>query len=330
MVELKLLDVALGYQRNLVVENMTLEARHGEMLGLVGPNGCGKSTIIKALSRVILPHSGSIFINERNISRIPRIELARLLGVVPQIPLLPSTFTAFEIVLMGRNPHLGLLQHEGPKDMAIAWEAMEKTSTQHIAKRRIGQLSGGEIQSVVIARVLAQKTEAVLLDEHAQMMEWLKAAAPDLIWIETMGTVREARAAAQAAAAVGLPFAVSFVVQESGDLLSGEALEEAVAAVEPFDPLAIGVNCIPPRAIAEPLRRLRRSTARPLSAYAHIGNLDPIRGWSYSQGLSPAEYADCARRWLDEGASIVGGCCGTTPAHIRALNALLGQVEGPR
>ena len=165
MVELKLLDVALGYQRNLVVENMTLEARHGEMLGLVGPNGCGKSTIIKALSRVILPHSGSIFINERNISRIPRIELARLLGVVPQIPLLPSTFTAFEIVLMGRNPHLGLLQHEGPKDMAIAWEAMEKTSTQHIAKRRIGQLSGGEIQSVVIARVLAQKTEAVLLDE---------------------------------------------------------------------------------------------------------------------------------------------------------------------
>ena len=172
--------------------------------------------------------------------------------------------------------------------------------------------------------------EAVLLDEHAQMMEWLKAAAPDLIWIETMGTVREARAAAQAAAAVGLPFAVSFVVQESGDLLSGEALEEAVAAVEPFDPLAIGVNCIPPRAIAEPLRRLRRSTARPLSAYAHIGNLDPIRGWSYSQGLSPAEYADCARRWLDEGASIVGGCCGTTPAHIRALNALLGQVEGPR
>ncbi|MCJ7763829.1 MAG: ABC transporter ATP-binding protein, partial [Dehalococcoidales bacterium] len=138
---------------------------HGEMLGLVGPNGCGKSTIIKALSRVILPHSGSIFINERNISRIPRIELARLLGVVPQIPLLPSTFTAFEIVLMGRNPHLGLLQHEGPKDMAIAWEAMEKTSTQHIAKRRIGQLSGGEIQSVVIARVLAQQTEAVLLDE---------------------------------------------------------------------------------------------------------------------------------------------------------------------
>jgi iron complex transport system ATP-binding protein len=165
MVELKLMDVSLGYRQSLVVDNITLEARPGEMLGLVGPNGCGKSTIIKALSRVIPPQSGSIFVNERNILRIPRIELARLLGVVPQIPLLPSTFTAFDIVLMGRNPHLGLLQHEGPKDMAIAWEAMEKTATQHLAQRRIGELSGGEIQSVVIARVLAQQTEAMLLDE---------------------------------------------------------------------------------------------------------------------------------------------------------------------
>jgi iron complex transport system ATP-binding protein len=114
---------------------------------------------------VIPTKSGTIFINERNILRMPRIELARLLGVVPQIPLLPSTFTAFEIVLMGRNPHLGLLQYEGPKDMAIAWEAMEKTSTQHLAQRRIGELSGGEIQGVVVARVLAQQTDAVLLDE---------------------------------------------------------------------------------------------------------------------------------------------------------------------
>ncbi len=165
--------------------------------------------------------------------------------------------------------------------------------------------------------------EPTLQSEHAQMMAWLKAADPDLIWIETMNTVREARAAAQASAAVGLPFAVSFVVQESGDLLSGEALEDAVAAVEPFDPLAIGVNCIPPRAVAELLRRLRRSTARPLSAYAHIGNPEPIRGWSYSQDLSPAEYVEYARQWLGEGAAIVGGCCGTTPPHIRALRALV-------
>ncbi|MEE9583457.1 MAG: ABC transporter ATP-binding protein, partial [Dehalococcoidales bacterium] len=111
------------------------------------------------------PYSGRILLNGKDISRIPRRDLARRLGVVPQMPLLPSTFTAFEIVLMGRNPHLGLFQYEGPRDMAITWQAMEKTSTQHLARRRIGELSGGEIQCVVIARVLAQETEAVLLDE---------------------------------------------------------------------------------------------------------------------------------------------------------------------
>ena len=165
MVELKLQNVTLGYMQNVVVKGMTLEMNPGEMLGLVGPNGCGKSTIIRALSRVISPYSGSILLNGQDISRIPRRDLARLIGVVPQMPLLPSTFTTFEIVLMGRNPHLGLLQYEGPKDIDIAWQAMGKTSMQHLAQRRISELSGGEIQSVVIARVLAQQTQAILLDE---------------------------------------------------------------------------------------------------------------------------------------------------------------------
>jgi iron complex transport system ATP-binding protein len=88
-----------------------------------------------------------------------------MLGVVPQMPLLPSAFTAFEVVLMGRNPHLSLFQSEGPKELDIAWRAMEKTMTQHLARRRVGELSGGEIQCLLIARVLTQETKAILLDE---------------------------------------------------------------------------------------------------------------------------------------------------------------------
>ncbi len=168
--------------------------------------------------------------------------------------------------------------------------------------------------------------EAVLRGEHAQMMTWLRAAEPDLVWIETMNTVREARAAAAAAAATGLPFVVSFVVQESGDLLSGERLEDAVAAVEPADPLAIGLNCIPPRGLTAVLPRLRRATDRPLAAYAHINNPTPIRGWSFAQTLTPAQYARHAREWLDLDARIVGGCCGTTPDHIRAVRELCGPA----
>ena len=165
MVKLEMQNVTLAYGPKVVVRDLNFQMRPGEMVGLVGPNGCGKSTIIKALSRVIPPHSGRILLNGKDISRISRKDLACMLGVVPQMSLLPSVFTAFEIVLMGRNPHLGLFQYEGPRDMAITWQAMERASTQHLAHRRINELSGGEIQGIVIARVLAQETEAILLDE---------------------------------------------------------------------------------------------------------------------------------------------------------------------
>ena len=165
MVKLEMQNVSLGYDRKLVLRDLTLQVMPGEIVGLIGPNGCGKSTIIKALSYVIHPYSGKIFIDGKDIARIPRRELACLVGVVPQMSLLPSAFTAFEIVLMGRNPHLGLFQYEGPQEMDITWRAMEKTTTQTLAERRINELSGGEIQCLLIARVLAQETKAVLLDE---------------------------------------------------------------------------------------------------------------------------------------------------------------------
>ncbi len=165
MSKIELRDVWLSYGREAVVKDISFQVRPGEMVGLIGPNGCGKSTIIRALSRVIAPYSGKILLDGKDVSRIPRGDLARLIGVVPQVPLLPSAFTAFEIVLMGRNPHLGLFQLEGSRELAITWRAMESTGTQSLARRRIGELSGGEIQCLVIARVLAQETEVILLDE---------------------------------------------------------------------------------------------------------------------------------------------------------------------
>ncbi len=165
MIKLEVQSLGLAYGRNVVMRDLTFQVMPGEMVGLIGPNGSGKSTIIKALSRVISPSSGQIFLDGKDISQISRGDLARLLGVVPQMPLLPSAFTAFEIVLMGRNPHLGFFQYEGPRELAIAWRAMERTATQALAERRIGELSGGEIQRIVIARVLAQEPKSILLDE---------------------------------------------------------------------------------------------------------------------------------------------------------------------
>ena len=171
MLKIEVINLTLAYGRNVVVRDVNFTLEPGRMIGLVGPNGCGKSTIVKAISRVVAPVSGHVAFNGRNVSRITHMEMARLVGVVPQIPLLPSNFTAFEVVLMGRNPHLGLFRYESERDMKIAWQAMEKTRTRHLSGRRIGELSGGEIQSVVIARVLAQQTQAILLDEPTSNLD---------------------------------------------------------------------------------------------------------------------------------------------------------------
>jgi iron complex transport system ATP-binding protein len=118
VIKLETENLGLAYGNHPVIQDLTFQALPGEMVGLIGPNGSGKSTIIKALSHVMDPASGQVLLDGRNIRTIPRTELARLIGVVPQMPLLPSTFTVFEIVLMGRNPHLGLFQHESSRDIA--------------------------------------------------------------------------------------------------------------------------------------------------------------------------------------------------------------------
>jgi iron complex transport system ATP-binding protein len=111
------------------------------------------------------PSSGRILLDGKELTAISRNELARFIGVVPQNPYLPETFTVFEVVILGRNPYLGLFSGETTRDIAVVWQAMEKTSITHLAKRRIGELSGGEKQRVTIARVLAQEPHIILLDE---------------------------------------------------------------------------------------------------------------------------------------------------------------------
>jgi len=163
MIELN--NVALGYDHRVILRDVNMKARPGQMLGLVGPNGSGKSTLIKGMTRVIDLFSGHILIDGRDIRTLKRDELARLVATVPQGPALPQAFTAFEVVLMGRTPHLGLLRYEGATDFAIAWQAMEATNTQPFAERRVSELSGGERQRLIIARALAQQPKAMLLDE---------------------------------------------------------------------------------------------------------------------------------------------------------------------
>jgi len=149
----------------MVLNGVSLEAPPGQMLGVVGPNGCGKSTLIKGVTRLIDARAGRIFIDGKRVDEVGRGDLARLVAAVPQNAALPDLFTAFEVVLMGRTPHLGRFRYESEKDFGIAWRAMELTDTVPLAKRRVGELSGGERQRLCIARALAQQPKILLLDE---------------------------------------------------------------------------------------------------------------------------------------------------------------------
>ena len=147
------------------LRDVSLSLAHGELAGLVGPNGSGKTTLIRAVTGVVRPLAGEIRIAGDNVDALSVAALARRVAVVPQDPRLPEPFTALDAVLMGRTPHLRLLEYEGPADLDAARRAMLATATWELAGRRIAELSGGERQRVVVARALAQEAPLLLLDE---------------------------------------------------------------------------------------------------------------------------------------------------------------------
>src|SRR4029079_17871333 len=135
------------------------------LTGLLGPNGCGKTTLLKLLAGVLKPELGSVRLGYREVRLMSARAVAQQIAVVPQETHPAFDFTVLEMVLMGRHPHLGAFQLEGPTDLAIAREAMIATGVAHLAGRAYMTLSGGEKQRVVIASALAQQPKVLLLDE---------------------------------------------------------------------------------------------------------------------------------------------------------------------
>jgi len=157
--------------------------------------------------------------------------------------------------------------------------------------------------------------------EHSERIHHLLEAGVDLILIETMNSIREAAIAARLAAISGTPVIVSFVCDGYGKLLSGESMTEAARALMPLGPAALGVNCGPAPFLRQPLEELRSVCGPdlPLIAYGNIGFADELQGWVNTDAESPEAYAGYAREWP---VTILGGCCGTTPAHIARLHDL--------
>jgi enediyne biosynthesis protein CalE2 len=159
-----------------------------------------------------------------------------------------------------------------------------------------------------------------LLEEHAMYAQHLKAGGIDFILIETMITLRETLASIQAARQVKMPFAVSFCTDKQGALLGGETLPDVVKAIEQYDPLFLGINCVAPSTATTALRILKSVTPKPLSAYAQgAGAPDDANGWRFTEENLLDNYVIFAKQWRDEGVQIIGGCCGTNPEYIERL-----------
>jgi iron complex transport system ATP-binding protein len=165
MVILTVNGVDCYYGSVKVLENVHLSVKEGDFVGVLGPNGSGKTTLLRSISRTLKPHRGVILLNDVDVYALKSVEVAKQMAVVPQDTLTAFNFTALDIVLMGRNPHLSRFQMESEKDVAVARKAMELTNTWHLAERPINELSGGERQRVIIARALAQEPKVLLLDE---------------------------------------------------------------------------------------------------------------------------------------------------------------------
>jgi iron complex transport system ATP-binding protein len=160
-----------GGQARPGVQDVTLRVERGRVVGILGPNGSGKTTLLRLLAGMLHPHSGAVTLNGANLDGIPRAALARSIAVVPQETHLAFDYSVLEIALMGRYPHLGTFALEGPRDMAIAREALEATGTLALERRSFATLSGGEKQRVVIASALAQQAEVLLLDEPTASLD---------------------------------------------------------------------------------------------------------------------------------------------------------------
>lgn len=164
-------DLAYRYNGRPVLKTLGFSVERGDFFIVIGPNGSGKTTLMRLLAGVLRAETGEIFVLDRSIRAYGRRALARQLAYVPQLPPEQPPFTVREMVLMGRSPYLGMLGVEGEADIEIAEGAMGFTRVDHLADRRLSQISGGEQQRALIARAVCQEPDILLLDEPTAFLD---------------------------------------------------------------------------------------------------------------------------------------------------------------
>src|SRR5512138_1571738 len=161
---LKIQNLFVSYGSRRILHGVSLDVQSGEVLALIGPNGAAKSTLIRAASGVI-PYTGHVRTNGDDFASLSPLQRAKYIATVPQAVSMPPAYTVWETVLLGRTPYLGFLGQPSQKDEEIARKSLTRVSALPLVDRRVGELSGGEQQRVLLARALCQSTPILLLDE---------------------------------------------------------------------------------------------------------------------------------------------------------------------
>ncbi|MFJ3957952.1 ABC transporter ATP-binding protein [Arthrobacter sp. NPDC090010] len=164
-------DVTLGYDGPPIITELSTTIPDGSFTVIIGPNACGKSTLLRGLSRLLSPLRGQVVLDGKSIAALPAKDVARRLGLLPQTAVAPDGITVADLVARGRYPHQGLLRQWSAADEAAVQEALEATGTLDLAPRRVDELSGGQRQRVWVSMVLAQQTDLVLLDEPTTFLD---------------------------------------------------------------------------------------------------------------------------------------------------------------
>ncbi|MFD1859952.1 ABC transporter ATP-binding protein [Aeromicrobium camelliae] len=164
-------QLSLAYGDRTVVDHLDLTIPTGKITTIVGANACGKSTLLRAMSRLMAPSSGQVVLDGKDLHRLPTKEVARTLGLLPQSPIAPEGIAVADLVGRGRHPHQKVFARWSAEDEAAVLAALEATDTVALADRAVDELSGGQRQRVWIAMALAQQTDLLFLDEPTTFLD---------------------------------------------------------------------------------------------------------------------------------------------------------------